>query len=311
MGNIVGPKGERMSEIPHQAARGAAVLGAVWRSMRPRQWTKNLLVFAPIIFSGQLWRYELLLVNAIAFAVLCALSGCAYILNDLADVVEDQHHPARRDRPIASGRLRMRHALAACALLLVPSLVLADGIGLPFFAFALAYVVTECAYAFALKSVVIVDVCVIALAYELRLMAGGAAIGPGVSQWMLVCTGLLALLLALGKRRHELAAPDVPPAGRRKALGEYSLDLLDQMMTVMAVGTMLSYVLFTVSREARFEYGSRMVYTVPFVLFGLLRYLYLVHRRGSGGDEGVLVSDGPLVVAVLLWAAMAALVIYT
>ena len=300
-----------MSDMPKTAARGAGVLGAVLRSARPRQWTKNLIVFAPIIFSGQLWRYDLLLVNVVAFAVLCALSGCAYILNDLADVVEDQRHPAKRDRPIPSGRLRMRHALAACALVLVPSLVLADAMGLRFFAFALAYVVAECAYAFALKNVVIVDVCVIALAYELRLLAGGAAIGVEVSPWMLVCAGLLALLLALGKRRHELAAPDVPPEGRRKALGDYSLGLLDQMITVMGVTALLAYALFAVSGEVVTEYGSRrLVYTVPFVLFGLLRYLYLVHRRGSGGDEDVLVCDGPLVVDVLLWAAMSAMIIY-
>ncbi len=299
-----------MSDMPNTAARGSGVLGAVLRSTRPRQWTKNLLVFVPIIFHGWLWNYELLLLDAAAFAVLCALSGCAYILNDLTDVVEDRHHPVRRDRPIPAGRLRMRHAMVACALLLVPPLLLSDAIGLKFFACALAFAVTECAYAFALKNVVIVDVCVIALAFELRLLAGGAAIGAPVSQWMLVCTGLLALLLALGKRRHELAAPDVPPAGRRKAMGEYSLNLLDQLITVVAVATVLAYVLFSVSQEASVEFGSRMVYTVPFVVFGVLRYLYLVQRRGSGGDEDVLVSDGPLVVTALLWAAMAALIIY-
>jgi 4-hydroxybenzoate polyprenyltransferase len=300
-----------MSDMPQTAARGAGVLAAVLRSARPCQWTKNLIVFAPIIFSGLLWRYDLLLVSVGAFAVLCALSGCAYILNDLADVVEDQRHPAKRDRPIPSGRLRMRHALVACAFMLVPSLVLADAIGLRFFSFALAYVVAECAYAFALKNVVIVDVCVIALAYELRLLAGGAAVGTEVSPWMLICTGLLALLLALGKRRHELAAPDVPSEGRRRALGEYSLSLLDQMMTVMAVTALLAYVLFAVSAEAAAQYGSRrLVYTVPFVFFGLLRYLYLVHRRGSGGDEDVLVCDGPLVLTVVLWAAMSAMIIY-
>ncbi len=300
-----------MSEAPLQAARGTAVVRAVWKSMRPWQWTKNLLVFTPIIFHGWLVRFELLLVVAVAFAVLCALSGCAYILNDLIDVVEDRHHPARCDRPIPSGRLRMRHALTACAVLLVLPLVLSDGLGLRFFACALAFAVTECAYAVALKNVVIVDICTIALGYELRLLAGGAAIGAPISQWMLVCTGLLALLLAVGKRRHELAAPGVPRAGRRKALGEYSLGLLDQMLTVLAVATVMAYVLFTLSHEAELSrFGSRMIYTVPFVLFGILRYLYLVQRRTPVGDEDVLVGDGPLVITALLWAAMAALIIY-
>ena len=300
-----------MSDVSPNAAQGAAVLGAVWRSMRPRQWTKNLIVFAPILFAGLLWRYDLLLVEAAAFAVLCALSGCAYILNDLADVVEDQRHPAKRERPIPSGRLRMRHALIACALLLVPSLLAADLIGLPFFAFALAYVVLECVYAFALKNLVILDVCVIALAYVLRLAAGGAALGIAVSPWALVCTSLLALLLALGKRRHELAAPDVPPEGRRRALGQYSLGLLDQMITVVAAAAMLLYVLFAVSVEASAQYGQRrMIFTIPFVVYGLLRYLYLVRSRGPGGDEDVLVSDTPLVLSVMLWAAMVALIIY-
>ena len=300
-----------MSDVSPNAAHGAAVLGAVWRSMRPRQWTKNLIAFVPIIFGGLLWSYELLLVAAAAFVVLCALSGCGYILNDLADVVEDQRHPARRDRPIPSGRLRMRHALIACALLLVPALLVADLIGLLFFAFALAYVVTECAYAFGLKNVVILDVCAIALTYVLRLAAGGAAIGVAISPWALVCTSLLALLLALGKRRHELAAPDVPPEGRRKTLGQYTLGLLDQMMTVVAAAVLLLYVLFAISPETTAQYGPRgMVYTIPFVVFGLLRYLYLVHSRGSGGDEDVLVGDMPLVVSAMLWAAMSALIIY-
>jgi len=300
-----------MSDRPPTAAQGMDVVRVVLQSTRPRQWTKNLLVFAPILFSGLLWHYELLLVVAAAFGVLCALSGCAYILNDLGDVVEDQRHPAKRDRPIPSGRLRMRHALVGYALLLVPSLIVADWIGLAFFWTALAYVVVECLYAFALKNVAIVDLFAIALGYVLRLMAGGAVIGVPVSSWMLVCTVLLALLLALGKRRHELAAPDVPASARRPALGCYSLPMLDQMITVVAVATLLAYVLFTVCVEAVAEYGSRrMVYTVPFVLFGLLRYLYLVHRGGSGGNEDVLVWDGPLLTDVLLWAAMSAMIIY-
>ncbi len=300
-----------MSEAPPQAARGAAVLRAVWKSMRPWQWTKNLLVFAPIVFHGWLIRFDLLLVVAGAFAVLCALSGCAYILNDLIDIVEDRRHPARCDRPIPSGRLRMRHALTACAVLLALPLVVSDAIGLRFFAVALAFAVTECAYAVALKNAVIVDICTIALGYELRLLAGGEAIGAPVSQWMMVCTGLLALLLAVGKRRHELAAPDVPAAARRKAMGEYSLGLLDQMLTVLAVATVLAYVLFTLSNEARVSsFGTRMIYTVPFVLFGVLRYLYIVQRRGRVGDEDVLMSDSPLLVTALLWGTMAALIIY-
>jgi 4-hydroxybenzoate polyprenyltransferase len=288
------------------------MIADILRSLRPQQWTKNGFVFAALIFSLRVFDVPLLLRTLAAFAVFCLLSGAIYLLNDVCDYAEDRLHPKKSKRPIASGRLSRRTGLAAAAVICLGSLAAALSLGLPFFIAAAAYVVLQAAYSLKLKHVVILDVFLIAAGFVVRVAAGGLVIGVPLSHWLLICTTLLALFIALSKRRHEIVLLEEDAAGHRPILREYSAYLLDQMISVVTASTVIAYCLYTVSPETLAKFGTdRLIFTMPFVLYGIFRYLYLVHKKGQGGSpEEMILRDRPLFFAVILWVAAVIAILY-
>jgi len=282
------------------------------RTLRPTQWTKNLFVFAALVFAKQALSPPLLLRTAAAFAVFCLLSGALYIVNDLHDAAEDRLHPKKCRRPIAAGRISARRAVLLAAVCGLGSLAASYALGLPFFAAAAAYALIQLAYTFKLKHVVIIDIFVIAAGFVLRVAAGGLVIGVPLSSWLLICTTLLALFVAMGKRRHEIVLLEGDAPGHRPILREYSPYLLDQMISVVTASTLVAYCLYTVSEETVRKFGTAdLIFTMPFVLYGIFRYLYLVHQKGLGGSpEEIVIHDKPLAVSILLWIAAVGVILY-
>ena len=281
-------------------------------SLRPHQWTKNLVVLAALIFAERLYHVPSLLLAGGAFVVFCMLSGAVYLVNDLSDLEGDRRHPVKRMRPLASGAFSESVAKGAALLLALFGLGGAFAIGLRFGAVAVLYYGAMMAYSLVLKHMVVVDVLVVAMGFVLRALAGAVAIGVAFSHWLLICTLLLALFLALAKRRQELTLLAGGAAEHRRILGEYSPYLLDQMIAVVTASTVVSYALYTLAPETVSRFGTdRLVWTLPFVLYGILRYLYLVHQKEEGGNPTtVLLNDRPILVAVALWAATVVALIY-
>ena len=288
-------------------------LAAVVVSLRPHQWTKNLVVFAALGFSKHLFEVGPLLRSFLAFALFCGLSGTVYLVNDLADVGRDRLHPVKRRRPIASGALSMRTAALLAGVLGPVCLGLSFLLGPRFAACVLGYLGLNLLYSFRLKEVVIVDVLCVSAGFVLRAVAGGLAIGVQVSDWLLICTILLSLFLTLAKRRHELTTLSESATGHRKILAEYSPYLLDQMIAVVTASCVTAYAFYTTAAETREKFQTeRLPWTLPFVLYGIFRYLYLVHQKSKGGSPtDVLLTDRPLLLAVALWAAAVLLIVYT
>jgi 4-hydroxybenzoate polyprenyltransferase len=288
-------------------------LAALIASLRPHQWSKNLLVFAALGFTKHLFEPAPLLRALLAFAVFCALSGVVYLVNDLADVERDRLHPRKRRRPIASGELGVPVARGAALGLGVASLAAAAALGLGFLAVASGYLALNLGYSLRLKAVVIVDVLSVSLGFVLRAIAGAVAIRAPISDWLLVCTILLALFLALAKRRHEITSLGGDAVSHRPILKEYSPYLLDQMISVVTASCLTAYTFYTLAPETRDKFQTdRLSWTIPFVLYGIFRYLYLVHQKDGGGSPSEsLVTDRPLLVAVALWAAATMLILYT
>jgi len=286
---------------------------AVLVSLRPHQWTKNLVVFAALGFSKHLFEMGPLLRATFAFALFCGLSGAVYLLNDLADLERDRLHPSKRLRPLASGALAPRTAVMVAAILAFGCLALAFVLGRPFAATAFVYLGLNLLYSFKLKEVVIVDVLCISLGFVLRAVAGAVALGVAISYWLLICTLLLALFLTLSKRRHELTSLNQEASAHRKILAEYSPYLLDQMINVVTASCLSAYAFYTTAAETREKFQTdRLAWTIPFVLYGIFRYLYLVHQKEKGGSPSdVLLTDRPLLAAVALWAVAIVIIIYT
>lgn len=285
---------------------------ALIEACRPRQWIKNLIVFAGVIFARHLADLHDLGTALGAFAIFCLLSSSTYLLNDSVDAEQDRLHPLKRHRPIPSGRLSVRAAAGTSALLALVSLSLAFRVNLGLGGISLAYFALNLLYSFALKHVVILDVLVIALGFVLRAAAGAAAIAVEISAWLLICTLLLALFLALSKRRHELVLLETDAGAHRQSLSEYSPYLLDQMISVVTASTVVCYSLYTLSEETIRKFGSnQMMYTIPFVIFGIFRYLYLIHQKGEGGNpEKIPVTDKPFIANLVAWLVTAGIVIY-
>lgn len=285
--------------------------GDILDSMRIRQWTKNVLVFAALVFSGHAFRLRETLRTAEAFILFCLLTGAVYILNDIIDEAKDREHPVKRLRPIASGRMSLRAAWTLFAVLGPLTLVLSFLFDIRFGAAALAYLLLQIAYTLALKHVVILDVFVISFGFLLRVIAGALPIHVVVSNWILICTMLLALFLALSKRRNEIVLLEGKADIHRLILREYTPHLLDQMIGVVTSATLVAYMIFTLAPETVAKFGGNMVLTVPFVLYGIFRYLYLAHTKNSGGmPEETLLSDLPLQLNILAYGIVAILVIY-
>jgi 4-hydroxybenzoate polyprenyltransferase len=281
------------------------------RAMRPRHWVKNVFVFAPLVFAHQLGDPRAAALATAAFAIFCLLSSSVYLINDVADREADRLHPVKRRRPIASGELSPRLAAAAALALAAIALGGALALSLPLTAVATTYLLTNLAYSLALKRIVILDVMIVASGFLLRAWAGSVAIAVEMSHWLILCTGLIALFLGFVKRRQELASSG-NAASQRPILREYSLTYLDQMISIVSAATLVAYTLYAFSPEVAEKLGTRwMSLTIPFVLYGMFRYLYLVHRRGEGENPTLLVlTDVPLMATVLLWGAAAVLALY-
>jgi len=293
-------------------APGRPLLASLLVSLRPGQWTKNLLVFAGVLFGQRLLEPTAVARSIAAFAIFCALSGAVYLVNDVADREQDRLHPLKATRPIASGALPVGLALAVAAVLCIAALAGSVVIGVAFAAVAAAYVALQALYSGPLKHIVILDVLTLATGFVLRAVAGAVAVDVEISHWLLVCTLLLALFIALAKRRHEIVLLAGDASSHRPILGEYSAYLLDQMIAVVTASTLIAYIFYTVSPETQAKFGTPWLgVTIPFPLYGIFRYLYLVHRREGGGSPAdLLLTDRPLLVCVALWALAVALIIY-
>lgn len=283
----------------------------ILEAMRPRQWIKNFIIFAALLFSRKFLDPGAVVTVSVVFLIFCGLSGAVYLINDVLDREEDRRHILKRLRPVASGRLApstaVAAALAVSAVAITGSFLINFNLGVV----GVLYLALITTYSFFLKHVVIVDVLAISLGFVLRAMAGGVAIGIEVSPWLLVCTILLALFLSLSKRRHELTLMEEDAKNHRPILEEYSTYLLDQMIAVVTSSTLMAYILYTFSPRTMREVSGKLYLTIPFVLYGIFRYLWLVHQKEKGGSpERDLLSDKPLIIDVLLWAACGGIILW-
>jgi decaprenyl-phosphate phosphoribosyltransferase len=288
------------------------VVGALLKSLRPHQWVKNLFVVAPLLFSKHLLDPSYVLVAGIAFLLFGLVSGSVYLVNDIFDIEKDRAHPKKRLRPIPSGRLPLQVARTAAALLILVSLGASLRLGLPFFACAAGYLVLHLAYSLALKHVPFVDVLSIAGGFLLRVEAGALAIDVRASIWLLVCTFVLACFLGFGKRAHELASAGERAGEQRAVLSKYKLSQLKVILWILAAATCVAYVLYTLSPQTQHFFGTnRLLFTSPFAIFGVVRFLTLVSREGSADsptDE--MLRDIPFMANLGLWAVATVAVIY-
>ena len=282
-------------------------------SLRPEQWTKNLLVLAGLVFGGRLLEPSAVGLSLAAFAVFCALSGAVYLFNDVADRTADQRHPLKRERPIASGQLPVSAAVATGVLLGTAGVGVAVWLSTSFGLVAATYLGSLLLYSLALKHVVILDVLMIAGGFVLRAVGGAVVVNVPIGHWLLVCTTLLALFLALSKRRHELVLLADGATDHRRILEEYSPYLLDQMIGVVTSSTLIAYTVYATSPDTAARLGTgKLGLTIPFVLYGIFRYLYLVHqKRGGGSPAAMLLTDRPLLGCVALWGASVIALLYT
>ncbi|HHW92215.1 MAG TPA: decaprenyl-phosphate phosphoribosyltransferase [Firmicutes bacterium] len=278
-------------------------------SLRLRQWTKNLLVFAGLLFSGRLTDRTLWLPAVGAFGAFCLLASAVYLLNDLWDREQDRQHPRKCHRPIAAGILPPPVALAAAGFLSLAGLFLAFCGGMRVGYLGAGYLVLNLAYIIKVKEIPLLDIFSVAMGFVLRAVTGVVAVGVELSPWFVLCTVLLSLLLVLGKRRQELVSLAVGAAAHRKVLGRYSQVFLDQMISIIATATLVSYSLYTFFSEAGRHHS--LMWTIPPVLYGLFRYLYLVYEEGRGGEpEEILLHDPGILGSVLLWVLSILVILY-
>ncbi len=281
--------------------------------MRPEQWLKNGFVLAPIVFSGLIGDIDAWLRTVLAVAAFCAASSAVYLVNDVIDREADRSHPIKKNRAIASGEVSVATALSVAVVLVAAAAVVSVWLGGWFPAVLAAYVVLVLLYSALLKRAVFLDVLIVAAGFVLRVVGGAVAINVPVSSWILVVAYLLALYLALGKRRSELVLLGVEAGNHRAVLGHYTLPVVDQAISVVLGATVLAYALYTVAPDTVAKVGSEgLLATVPIVLYGLFRYLYLLHLHELGGSPTrALLTDRPLLVCVVVWLAVAAAVINT
>ncbi|MEM1178090.1 MAG: decaprenyl-phosphate phosphoribosyltransferase [Acidobacteriota bacterium] len=284
----------------------------VLKAMRPVQWVKNVFVLAPLVFAEQLLELDLLLKAGFAFLAFCWAASAIYLVNDLRDREDDRKHPLKKNRPIASGALSVGAATATAALLAGAAMALSFYLGTKFAILLGTYLAINFAYSNGLKRVVILDVMAVSSGYVIRVMAGAAAIDVGVSQWLLLCTTFLALFLIFSKRRHELILLADSASGHRSVLSHYSPTFLDQMINVVTASTVVSYSLYCVDESTIARFGSeRLVWTLPMVLYGIFRYLYLIYQRPEDRNPTeALLSDWPFVVNVVIWGLVVVWVVY-
>lgn len=294
----------RTNSTPSQAA-------LLLKTMRPKQWTKNVFVWAALVFDVKLFRAEPFLRTLLTFVLFCLISGAVYIINDLVDVEKDRLHPDKRNRPLASGALNPRLAAGAAVLIVIASLPLTLWVDRGLALILYGYLILMIAYSFWLKNIVIVDVLTIAAGFVLRVAAGVAVVDAArFSPWIYFCMVLLALFLALGKRRQEIVLLEENSGHTRAILAQYNLRFIDEMLSLVSASTVMAYALYTFSAP-NLPGNHTMMLTVPFVLYGLFRYLYLIHVKGETDPPDVVaLKDRPLQADVLLFGAVVFLIFY-
>ncbi len=287
------------------------MLSGLLKTMRPRQWPKNGFVFVALLFDGKLTHFPSLWRTTAAFVLLCLMSSAVYIMNDLADIESDRQHPTKRLRPLPSGKLSPNTAKIALLILTTGSLIASFTLDREFGWILLGYFVIQIAYTFYLKHIVLLDVSIIATGFVLRIAAGVAVISvQRFSPWLYVFGGFLALFMALGKRRHELVLLGQNASNHRAILNDYNLDLIDRMLSVVTTSAIVSYSLYTFLAEGLPE-NHLMMLTIPFVLYAIFRYMYLIHVRGEGGaPEEILLRDRSLQLSIGLFAVMVFIALY-
>jgi 4-hydroxybenzoate polyprenyltransferase len=294
------------------ARREGLVVAAV-RALRPKQWTKNAAVLAPLVFAHKALVPGLVLKALAATVGFCLLSSAVYVFNDLADREKDKLHPIKRLRPIASGSLGTGAAVALGLLVGGAGLTLL-GLMTSRAAFygALGYLGLQVVYTLAIKRMVILDIIAIAIGFVVRVASGALAIDVPISSWLYICTFLLALFLGFAKRRAELVLLDKDAASHRANLAELSLPLVDQLIAVVTASTVVSYALYTMSPETVQKFGTdNLKFTIPCVIYAIFRYLYLIYRKGEGGSpERLLLTDVPLIATILIYCAIVGAVLY-
>ena len=280
--------------------------------MRPEQWIKNFFVFTALLFSKNLLNLSKDIDALVGFIIFCMITGCSYIINDLVDLEKDKLHPTKSQRPIASGRLNKTTAIKITTIICLVSLSFAFYINSFFGIIVLTYFLLNIGYSIYLKNIVIIDVVTIASGFVLRVLGGAVIISVTSSQWLVLCTILLSLFLGFSKRRHELVLLEDNATGHRKVLEHYSPYFLDQMISVVTASTLICYALYTMSKDTIEKLGtSKLIYTIPFVLYGIFRYLYLVHQKEKGGSPTeVVFTDKPMIINISLWVIASVMFIY-
>lgn len=291
----------------------AASLRAAIRLIRPQQWIKNLFVLAPLIFSRELFLMQPDLLALRAFCAFCLTASAVYIINDIIDVEADRAHPRKRHRPIAAGTISVPAALFLLLVLIIADILLIWGMSDQFLLIVGAYFVMNLAYTFKLKEVFLLDVFIIAAGFMLRVLGGAYAISVQVSSWIILCTLFLSLFLGFAKRRGEIIvmqSAGSPP--ERKVLQHYRVDVIDQMLTITAAGTVISYALYTVAPRTIEIFGTdKLIYTTVFVMYGIFRYMHLIHTTESvENPSAVVTTDFPIIANVFVWITVCVLLIY-
>ncbi|HAW50525.1 TPA: decaprenyl-phosphate phosphoribosyltransferase [bacterium] len=281
-------------------------------SMRPKQWIKNLFIFAALIFSQRLLELHSLFIVFLGFILFSLASSGGYIINDIIDLEKDRHHPIKSKRPIASGSLEKNFALSFAILLIAFSLGGAFLINTNFFVSIIFYLFLSLSYSVWLKKVVIIDIIALSFGFVIRVIAGALIIDVEMSLWLIICTVFLSLFLILAKRRHELVLLEDDASSHREILSEYSPSFIDEMISAITGATIIAYSLYAFSMRERYErYGDFLPITIPFVLYGIFRYLYLVHQKGRGGSPEIdITQDKPLLLNIFIWVISVLLIIY-
>lgn len=288
---------------------------SIVKLVRPHQWVKNTVIFAAVIFSKNFFNLPYLERSIIAFGVFCVASGAVYIFNDIIDARADRNHPQKSRRPIAAGDISLAMAIIYFIVMFAGAVVLSYFIfNIHFFKVVSIYILLNILYSIVLKRIVILDVVIISINFVLRAVAGVYAIAPTLefSTWLIICTFFLSLFLALSKRRAEVELLEERAEKHRRALRDYSTKLLDEMIAVVTASTVMSYTLYTISTSTVEKFGTvNLVYTVPFVVFGIFRYLFLIHMRREGGSPTrIIYRDRPLIINLVLWVISCMLILY-
>ncbi|MDF2502525.1 MULTISPECIES: decaprenyl-phosphate phosphoribosyltransferase [Clostridium] len=281
--------------------------GQIFKLMRPKQWIKNFFVFAAMIFSGKFTSTYILIMNIFVFIMFCLISSSVYVLNDLVDVSKDRQHPQKKNRPIASGKVTKFQAILVEIILLAVVFIISYNINLRLLAVFLIYFIMNVLYSFKLKNIIIVDVMIITFGFVLRVESGSILTNVQLSPWMILCTILISLFMALNKRKSEIITLKDKSGAHRKILDEYSVELIDNMLTIVTPSILIAYCLYTFSSIQ----SRTMMITIPFVLYGIFRYQYLMMKNNIGGKpEDVFQKDIPFLINIILWAVVVISIIY-